>query len=65
MIVALALVLAGGTDFRRFSEALKLVGMELDDKGQLQKSPDSEESTAAPRSPVTSRPISMRSPTTM
>jgi tetratricopeptide (TPR) repeat protein len=31
----LALVLANGTDYRRFREALSLVGLKLDDKGQL------------------------------
>lgn len=31
----LALVLAGGPDYRRFREALTLVGLKLDDKGQL------------------------------
>jgi tetratricopeptide (TPR) repeat protein len=31
----LALVLAGGNDYRRFHEALALVGLKLDDKGKL------------------------------
>lgn len=42
---ALAMVLASGTDYQRFSEALQLVGLKLDGSGRLAREPGDDEST--------------------
>src|SRR5262249_13895301 len=48
---SLAIVLAAGTDFQRFRRALELVGLKLDDNGQLLREATTEdESTEVQRS---------------
>jgi Tfp pilus assembly protein PilF len=42
---ALAMVLASGTDYRRFTEALELVGLKLDETGRLLRDTTRNEST--------------------
>ncbi|MGL4552093.1 MAG: tetratricopeptide repeat protein, partial [Gemmataceae bacterium] len=46
---SLAMVLAGGTDYRRFTEALDLVGMRLDVNGKLAESDDRDQPSEAVR----------------